>query len=227
MRCTMRGVKPAIDASVRRASSSAVLREFTIQSLSAYDEKGAGLAGEATPEPPRHRPQLVGGHVTSQGDRRQVVVVDQRQVDVVASEEVDGLERLVLAEPHLDAGVARAELGHHGQQGAPDRGGEARDPDDAAGLVVRVEVAAGGVHGREDGHGVLGEPASGRSEAYAPALRLHQRYADLAGEGGDVLGHARGGRAELFGDLSHRPEARELQEDAEAVGLHTSSVHDC
>ena len=51
MRCTMRGVKPAIDASVRRASSSAVLREFTIQSLSAYDEKGAGLAGEATPSP--------------------------------------------------------------------------------------------------------------------------------------------------------------------------------
>ncbi len=36
---------------MRSASSSAVLREFTIQSLSAYDAKGAGRAGDGTPSP--------------------------------------------------------------------------------------------------------------------------------------------------------------------------------
>ena len=70
MRWTMRGVKPTREARVRTASSSAVLREFTIQSWSAYVRQVG--------RPARRRP--VAGtpspHGTSHSGQRHDVVAE-------------------------------------------------------------------------------------------------------------------------------------------------------
>ena len=46
----------------------------------------------------------------------------------------------------------------------------------------------------------------------------------LAGERGDPLGDARRGGAELGGDLVHRPQSGELEEQAQAAYVHGSIV---
>ena len=84
----MRGANPASAASVRTAVSSAVLRELTIQVWSAYAAMSAGPSGNSsgTAEAPRDRPQRLGLKHRVGGGGRQVVVVGERQIEVVVGQ---------------------------------------------------------------------------------------------------------------------------------------------
>ena len=112
------------------------------------------------------------------------------------------------------------------QQRASDGGREPGDAEHTGRLGGRVEVEPGGVDRSEDGDGVLGQAVAGGSEAHAAAVGLDERGADVAGECGDALGDARGGRAQLGGDLVHRAQPRELEQQPEPADVHPHIVSD-
>ena len=84
----------------------------------------------------------------------------------------------------------------------------------------------GRVDRREDRQRVLGQPAPGRGQAYPPADGFDERRARLGGQGGDLLRHGRRGHAQLVGDGAHRPEPGQLEQEAQAAGLHRAIVQD-
>src|SRR5918993_2626399 len=75
MRWTTRGVKPTREARVRTASSSAVLREFTIQSWSAYSARSVALlvrrpvSGTPRPHATSHNGQVTTSSLRDSGAR--------------------------------------------------------------------------------------------------------------------------------------------------------------
>ena len=116
-----------------------------------------------------------------------------------------------------DAGVARREVGDDRQQRAPDGGRERRDPHGAGRLRRRVEVEPGGLDRGEDRHGVVGQPAAGRGQPDPPAVGLDERRCPPPGPAPRCCCETRrGGRAELVGDLAHRAEPGELEQQLAA-----------
>jgi hypothetical protein len=83
----------------------------------------------------------------------------------------------VLVDPHADRGVLGGELREHRDERPAHRGREARDANRPGGLAVGVEVGAGGLEGREDRHGVVGEAPPGGRQPHAAAFGLEQRRA--------------------------------------------------
>ena len=182
MRCTTRGAKPTREARVRTTSSSAVLREFTIQSWSAYAVRSVGPARTGgrwrARRDPTHLPHGGWHDVGAEGERGQVVVVDQGEVDVVAGEQVDRLDRLVLVDAHLDGrrGSSRGRRRPAAASGGSRWRSRRRGPTPRA--RRRVQVEPGGVDGGQDGHRVVGQPSPGRGEPDAagrPARRAGYR----------------------------------------------------
>ncbi len=125
----------------------------------------------------------------------------------------------------MDVGMARGELVDDGHQGPDHGGGEATDPHRARRLGVRVQVETGGLDGGEDGDGVVGQPLAGGGEPDPATVGLEQGSPGVAGQGGDLLGDRRGGEPELVGDLAHRSQARQLEQQAEAADVHDPIVH--
>jgi hypothetical protein len=169
-------------------------------------DDAVGRIGANTKSPGR-RPQREGLQDRSRAGGREVVVVGQRQVQVVVGEQREGLDGFVLADHDVDGGMGIGQLGEDRQQRHPDAGGETADPKGAHRFGVGVEIQSRGVDGGQDRHGVIGQPAAGGSEADTPALRLDQRHPGLLGERGDLLRHRRGGQVMCLGDRPHRAEA--------------------
>ena len=194
-RCAIRGSKPASDAMVRTTCSSDVARvddppgvgeppkdrrRVVIRSAAA----GAVRLGDA--ELPRRAPQRRDAQRRIEGDGRERVVVDEREVDLVRGEELERLGGLVLVDPQADRRVLGGEPGEHRDERPAHCGGEARDAHRPGGLTVGVEVGAGGLERREDRYGVVGEAPPGGRQPDAAALGLDQRRARLAPEHGEL-----------------------------------------
>jgi hypothetical protein len=176
------------------------------------------------PDAPLEVPQRQHLVVVAPLRRRLVVVVDEGEVDLVAGEQVEGLERLVLVDAHVDARVRPPQVVDGRQQRAADRGGEPGHPQDPGGLGGRIQVEPRGLHRGEDRDGVVGEAPPCRGQPHPTAVRLQQRGADVTGQSGDPLGHARGRRAEGVRDLAHRPQSRELEQHPEPAYVHPRIV---
>jgi len=71
---------------------------------------------------------------------------------------------------------------------------------------------------------MLGQAMAGGREPHPAAIGLDERGADLAGERGDALGDARGGGGQLDGDLVHRAEPGELEQQPEPAYVHPTIV---
>ena len=196
-----------------------------------HDPVAVGEVGHRQPAVPRRhpdsplaRPQRRDLVVVAPLRGREVVVVDEGQVDLVAREQVERLQRLVLQDPHVDPGVGGAEVVDRGEERGPDGRREAGDAQHADRLGSRVEVEACGLDGGEDRHRVVGEPSARRGQPDPSAVRLQEGRADVARQGRDALRDARRRRAEGVGDLVHRAEAGELEEHAEATDVHACIV---
>ena len=180
MRCTTRGVKPTSEARVRTTSSSAVLREFTIQSWSAYSARSVGPPrtppGGGHAETPRHVPQRPHGHVVARAtaapgcSRRPGP--GRRRPRRAGRADSSGSYSWIRSST---ARVRDREVGDRGQQRAADRGGEAGDPHRPGRLGVRVEVEPGRVDGGQDRDRVVGQSPPGRGEPDPAAGRLDER----------------------------------------------------
>jgi hypothetical protein len=103
---------------------------------------------------PRNRPQRNGFQHWTWRCGSQVVVVGQREVEVVG-QQLEGLDRFVLTDDKVDLRVCLGELGENGQQREPDLGGEAADPYGAGRPGVWAEIEACAVDGRQNGDGVV------------------------------------------------------------------------
>ena len=169
---------------MRTTCSSAMLREFTIQSGAREPPEdrrrvvrrrspAASSAGTPSPQAADHSGVTRSSRV--EGDRRERVVVDEREVDLVGGEQLERLGGLVLVDPQADRGVLGARLRDDGQQRPAHRGREARDAHRPGRLAAGVEIGAGGLDGREDRHGVVGEASPGGRQPHAAAFRLDQR----------------------------------------------------
>src|SRR6266576_938164 len=105
-RCVTRGSKPASEAMTRTTSSSAVLRELTIQSWSRYwRNTSATLPRGRSPEdgvPRLHATELLAVRAFTEPGRREVVVIGEHQVDLVGGQQGQGLVRLVLEQLQPD-----------------------------------------------------------------------------------------------------------------------------
>jgi hypothetical protein len=154
------------------------------------------------------------------GGGRKRVVVGEREVDVVAGEQVQRLDRLVLVDPHLDAGMPGREAVDDRYEGASDRRREPGDPDGADRFGARVEVTPSRVDGGDDRHRVLCQPVPGGSEPHPSAVGLDERGPHVTGEGGDSLRDGRGARAQLDGDVLHGAQSRELEEQTQSRDVH-------
>ena len=194
-------------------------------------EHGDGVAGTAgrigrNREAPGRRPQRSRLDGAVERRRRERVVVDQREIDRVARQQPEGLERLVLGDLQVHRGVRRREAGDGGQQRAADRRGEPGGAQGAGRLSCRVEIETGRVDRREDRHRVLGEAASRRGQPHPPTDRFDEGCADLGGENRDLLGDGRRGDVHLVRDRAHRSEPRQLEQELQATGLHRLIVQD-
>jgi len=129
-----------MEASVRMTSSSAVLREFPIQSCARKRAKTSSAvppaawwsAGNA--EAPPCCPQPGRRDAGGAGGRGEVVVVGQSQVGLVRCEHLEDLGGFVFADPHVNVRMAGGEAGDDRQQELADGGGESGDPQGAAGF---------------------------------------------------------------------------------------------
>ena len=229
MRCAIRGVKPASEARVRTARSSAVLRELTIQSCSAHAARSA--TGEAALRRPRARPGPRPSSTAAppsscgQRGRRQVVVVGQREVEVVVGEQRERLERLVLAapapgppggSPRARPSPAAASPGPPsrtrrpaGCRPAPPSGSRSAR---AASTAARI-VTAWSASRRPAGVSRTRRPSGSTSER-----------ADLAGQRGDLLRDRRRRQPVRLGHRAHRAEPRQLEEEAQPAEVHARSL---
>lgn len=159
-----------------------------------------------------------------QGPWGEGVVVDQREVDVVVGQQSHGLRRLVLADLELDGRMRLGQRGEHRHERAPDRGGEPCDAHDPGRLDVRIEVCAGGVERREDRHGVLREPQSGRREAHPATRGLDERSSRLASQHGELLRDRRRRVSQLIRDGAHGAAPGELEQKPEPPWVHCSML---
>ena len=170
MRCTTCGTKPTREARVR--SDVLVRRVAGVHDPVAIGEVGqreVPVAGRH-PDAPLQVPQRRDDVVVAPLRRRQVVVVDEGQVDVVAGQQVQRLERLVLVDAHLDAGMGRAQVVDAGQQRPPDRRREPGHPYDARPALPSDRGRGGRTRPRR-GSSRRGRPAAVRPESVGPACR--------------------------------------------------------
>jgi hypothetical protein len=147
---------------------------------------GGGFAGgraEAPPCGPERR--AVHGGVGCGGG--EVVVVDQRQIGLVGSQQLPGLGWFVLADQHADPRMGGGETGDDRQQVGADGGGEPGDPQGPVGFCFRSQVELRGLDCAEDRDRMLGQPAARRGQPDPASGRLDERGAHLAGEHGDLL----------------------------------------
>src|SRR6478672_9096126 len=100
----------------------------------------------------------------------EVVVVGQREIEVVVVEQLESLDRLVLTDHELDLWMALRELGDDRQEGYADAGGEAADTNGAGRVGIGIEVEAGTVDGGQNRDRVVCKPSSGRRQADPPAF---------------------------------------------------------
>ena len=100
------GVKPASTPRARNASASAVLRELTIHVESANARRSAISLVAVSAETPKphgvrlHRKYFEYG---VRGGGCKVVVVRYCQIEIIVDQQIESLERFVLADRHLDA----------------------------------------------------------------------------------------------------------------------------
>ena len=119
--------------------------------------------------------------------------------------------------------MGAGQFGHDRQQRHADAGRETPDAQGAGRFGVRVEVESGGVDGRQDRDGVVGQPASGRGQPHPSADRFDELRTRLLRQGGDLLGHRRGGQPVRLGDLTHRAETRQFEQEMQASGVHRNN----
>lgn len=67
---------------------------------------------------------------------------------------------------------------------------------------------------------MVGQPAACRSQAHATTLRFDQLRTGVASQGGDLLGHRRGGQMVLLGDGPHRTEPGQGQQQFQSPCVH-------
>jgi hypothetical protein len=180
---------------------------------------GHRFAAGYTQAPPRG-PQRRAVHGWVDGGGGEVVVVDERQVGLVGHQQLQCFGGLVLAQQHADPGMSGGQGRDDRQQVCAERGTESGHTQDAVGFCLRSQVQLRGLHGGEDGHGMLGQPAPGRCQPDPAPGRLDQRRAHLAGEDGDLLRHGRGGCAENVRDRAHGAQPVQLCQQLQPSGLH-------
>ena len=227
MRWLIRGVKPASWPRVRAASWSAVLREFTIHGRSAQrgevgrPRRGLGLRDR---QAPREVHSGTSASVAGGCGRGEVVVVGQREVQVVVLEQGEGLERLVLADHHLHLGVAPGQRVDDGEQRGADRGREPPDADRSLGLGAgsRSSRAASTAARMVTAWSARRRPA-GVSRTRRPSGST-SGVPDLAGQRRDLLRDRGGGQPVGLGDLAHRSQAGQLEEQVQAADVHRAIV---
>ena len=149
--------------------------------------------GAGTPSPQAASPQRDGARVASKVAGRQVVVVGQREVDVVAASRPSASAGSCSRIRSRDVGVRRARTRTAGSSDWRTAVANAATRTVPGRRGGRVEVDAGGLERGEDGHGVVGQPAAGRGQPDPPAVGLDQRGAGLPGQRRDLLGDRRGG----------------------------------
>ena len=126
--------------------------------------------------------QLLAVRAAVEPGRRQVVVVGQREVDLVRREQAQGLVRLLFEQVQPDLGLLLGQDPHHRQQDLAERRGKGGHPYRPGRQGRRVQVAAGGLDRGQDGDRVPGQPTSGRGQPHPSPVRLDQRGARLPGQ---------------------------------------------
>ena len=172
---------------MRSTSSSAVLREFTIQSRSAYAAKRrcARLGACGTPEAPRAR-TTAAWRPWSARQRERERGCSRRSGRGRCRREPSRSKASSGSYSWIRTSIAGCDAARSAITGSSERRIAVAKPatrSDAGGLGARVEVAPGGVDGGQDGDGVVGEPAPGRGQPHPPAVRLDQRRCRPRGPG--------------------------------------------
>ena len=228
-RCAIRGSKPAIEASVRTTSSSAVLRELTIQSCVAERREdrrarrrrpGGRRAG--TPRP--HGADHSGVALDGAGRRRPGRGCSRRSSARSTSSAASRANASAGSCSWISSRTSRvARAARSATTGSSDRRIAVAKPATRsvpAGSASGSRSSAGRLDRGQDRHRVLGQPPPGRGQPHPPAVRLDQRRAGLPGQHGDLLGHGRRGDAQLVGDRAHRAEPGQLEQQPQPAGVH-------
>ena len=168
--------------------------------------------GRRRPEAPVGRPEPVSREFRSEGRGGEVVVVGQCQVDLVPGQQVEGLQRLELVDGHHDPGMRPCKVADDGQQRTADGGGESGHPQRAGGFGRRVEIQPGGVDGGQDRHRVGGQPVAGGRQPHPASVGLQQCGPGVVGQCRELLGDGGRRRPEFVGDLAHRTQSGQLQQ---------------
>jgi len=175
-------------------------------------------------EAPRRRPQWSRRQRTVERGGGQVVVVGQRQVHIVRGEQRQCLGRLVFVNEQPDRRAAHRELRRDRQQRPPYGRREPGDPQRPGRLRVRVQVEPGRLDRGQDRHRVLGQPPPGRGQPDPPPVRFDQCRARLPGQHGQLLGHRRRGDVQLIGDVAHRSQPGQFEQQTQATDVHPAIV---
>ena len=230
-RCVHRGTNPAIEAMASSVVSSAVSRELTIQSASAY---GAARRVTRRRRQGRRRPGRRGASARSTAASRRC-----RGRTLVARgcsrRSARGRSRRRRAAPSASGGscsrigssTADASSASAATTGTSERRIAVANPatrTTPAGSAAGSRSSAGGLDRGEDRDRVVGEPLTGGCQPHPPARRLDQRRPRLASQDRELLRDRRGRVPELVGDRAHRAAPGELEQQPQAARIHRSIV---
>jgi hypothetical protein len=158
--------------------------------------------------------------------RRQVVVIGEHQVDLVGSQQAQGLVRLVLEQLQPDLRLPVGQGPGDREQHLAERRRVGRHPHRPGGRPRRVQVTPGGLDRGQDGDRVTGQPPPGRSQPHPPPVWLGQRDARLPGQRRELLRDGGGGDVHGLADLAHRAQAGQFEQQLQTARIHVSIIHD-